>query len=329
MGFQNRVKQQPAPAVAGDFASTNPRASVTAPKGGYMAAPDYPAAIGGALGPALLVGRFAWANPATGLMSNYFQANSLLGFVHRENQTIITSFLGEQRLAIQAGFPATAQSQGDYWADFAASAPDAAGLSVYADPVTGIATAAAAGGSAVATGWTGAVSVAGLLTVTGAGAGAALAVGQAVVDPLGLIAPGSFIVALGTGAGGLGTYQLNQAPAVAIAAAAFTAYGKQETRYKLATPVAGIVSFTGVMAGSGATPLPDGVVAASAIAGGVLTRGQSIAGAGLPPFAAIVGQNSGAPGGAGNYQTNVFQIVASEAMTATAGTLGKISTWQA
>src|SRR5579859_5509376 len=99
MGFQNRVNLQPPPAVAGDFAGTNPRMSVTAPPGGFTAAPDYPQTFGGPLTEALVVGRFAWFNyatddsvvdgdlPAGGLASNYFQPNSVLGFVHREDQT--------------------------------------------------------------------------------------------------------------------------------------------------------------------------------------------------------------------------------------------------
>lgn len=393
MGFQTRVNQQPAPAVAGDFAGTNPRTSVTAPPGGYTVAPDYPASFGGALANALIVGRFSWANYLTGLMANYFQPASLLGFVHRESQSVITAFLDESRVAVQEGFPVTAHNQGDFWADFALSAPDAAGLVVYADPVTGQATADVTGQGVTVTGFNGAVSTAGLLTVTGAGTGT-FAVGQIVADAAGLIPPGSYITALVSGTGGTGTYQLNQAPAVAVSAAAFTAYGKIETRWKLATPVAGTQSFTGALAGTaGATftgvvsanvltvsaltgvlhsgdlisgagvasvPLgrqitgfpgsvgtyhfthgdvgseamtstntADGVLAVSALSGGPIVPPVQFAGAGVPVNALITGQLTGAVGSNGNYQTNLFQLIGSEAMTAAGGTLGKISTWQA
>jgi len=388
MGFQRTVNQQPAPAVPGDFAGTNPRASVVAPPNGYVAAPNYPATFGGALRDALIVGRFAWFNYATGLAANYLTQNSLIGFVHREVQTIITDFLGEQRMGVQQGFPVTGCSQGDFWADFSASAPDAAGLSVYADPVTGIATAGAPGAS-VTIAITASLASTGVLTVT-VTAGV-LAVGQLVAGAG--VPAGSFITAQLTGsAGSTGTYQLNQG--ATVGSEAMTAYGVQETRFKLATPVAGTVSFTGALAGSpGAqftgvvsgnvltvsaltgvlhqgdlvsgtgvvqvplgsqltgfpgsvgtynfthadvgseamttTSTPNGILAASAVSGGSLAPGERIVGASIPAWALILGQISGTSGGAGNYQTNLFQLIGSEAMTATQGHLGKISTWQA
>ena len=49
MGFQTTVNLQQAPAVAGDFATANPRASFPAGEGQYVA---------GASG--VTVGRFAW-----------------------------------------------------------------------------------------------------------------------------------------------------------------------------------------------------------------------------------------------------------------------------
>lgn len=316
MGFQKTVNQQPAPAVPGDFAGTNPRASVVAPPNGYVAAPNYPGSFGGALREALIVGRFAWFNYATGLAANYLTQNSLIGFVHREVQTIITDFLGEQRMGVQQGFPVTGCSQGDFWADFSASAPDAAGLSVYADPVTGIATAGAPGAS-VTIAITASLANTGVLTVTVTGG--VLAVGQLVVGAG--VPPGSFITAQLTGsAGSTGTYQLNQG--ATVGSEAMTAYGVQETRFKLATPVAGVVSLTGVIDAGG-------VLTASAVSGGSIAQGERLTGASIPAWALILGQTGGTPGGAGTYQTNYFVAVASEAMTATQGHLGKISTWQA
>ena len=55
-GFQKQVNLTPAPAVAGDFASTNPRASVPAGPGGLVA---------GLTG--VIVGQFAWVDPADGV----------------------------------------------------------------------------------------------------------------------------------------------------------------------------------------------------------------------------------------------------------------------
>lgn len=349
MGFQTRVNAQPPPAVAGDFAGTNPRMSVTAPPGGYTAAPDYPLTFGGALTEALVVGRFAWFNyatddsvvdgqlPAGGLASNYFQPNSIIGFVHREDQTVITKFLSESRLGVQQGFPVTGIVQGDVWADFSPG-PDNAGLVVYADPLTGKATAAASGQGVTLT-LTASVATTGVMTVTVTSG--VIAVGQVVQNAaLGLL-PGTFIVSQLTGsAGSTGTYQLNQAPAVAVGSGTITSYGKQATRWKLAQPVAGGSSFTGQFIGtmppSGSPFLPgpvaDGILTVTgSVTGQALAAGQLLTGVGLTPAAQILGQNAGGtPGGAGTYNTNVFIVQGSaETMTAAQGTLAKISTWQA
>lgn len=333
MGFQTRVNLQPPPAVAGDFAGTNPRMSVTAPPNGYQAAPDYPLTFGGALTEALVVGRFAWFDYATGLASNYFQPGSILGFVHREDQTVITKFLAESRVGVQQGFPVTGIVQGDVWADFAPG-PDAAGLVVYADPLTGKASAAASGqGVTIAT--TASVATTGVMTVTVTGG--VLAAGQVVQNAALGLPSGTFIVSqLSGSAGSTGTYQLNQAPAVAVGSGTVTAYGKQQTRWKLAQPVQGAASFTGQFVGDGASSpgpfaFPELTVTGS-VTNGPILAGMQLSGASgdIPGFAIITGQVSGTIGGDGVYSTNVALVQgSSETMTASQGTLGKISTWQA
>lgn len=344
MGFQTRVNQQPPPAVAGDFAGTNPRTSVTAPPGGYQAAPNYPLVFGGAATQeALIVGRFAWFNyasddsvshgglPAVALASNYFQPNSLLGFVHREGQTIITTFLADHRVGVQAGFPVTGMSQGDFWADFAPG-PATVGQYVYADPVTGAASAAPAGQSVTVTGATGAIVAAtGVMTIAGSPS-TTVAVGQAVVGAG--IPAGTFITNLISSTGGAGTVQLNQAPATNIGAESITLYGKQQTRWKLAQPVQGTATFTGQFVGDGTTSpgpfaFPELTVTGS-VTNGPIVPGMLLGGTGVPSFATILGQKSGTPGGDGVYITNVALLQgSSEPMTGSQGTLGKISTWQA
>lgn len=391
MGFQTRVNSQPVPGIAGDFAGCNPRASVSAPVGGYVAAPDYPLTVAGAVANALIVGRFAWANYANGLMSNYFQPASLLGFVHRESQTVITAFLDESRVAIQQGFPATSHNQGDFWADFAASAPDSAGAVVYADPLTGVASADVAGQGVTLT-LTAALANTGVLTVTVTSG--AIAPGQVLQNAaLGYPLP-TYIVSQLTGTtGSTGTYQTNVL-GVVVGSGTVTAYGKQETKYRLATPVAGGASFTGALtgttgatftgvitsnvltvsaltgvlhrgdlisgAGVAAVPLgpqltgfpggvgtyqltnanvgseamtsqatPDGKLTVSGVTG-TLSAGMLLKGTGVPGYAQITAQlPGGTPGGAGTYQTNLYTLIGSEAMTADQGTNGKISTWQA
>jgi hypothetical protein len=131
MPFQQSVNLQPAPAVAGDFASANPRASMLAGPGALVA---------GAAG--VTVGVFAWAS-AAGLVGNVQVAGLGYGFVHREQQALITAFLGETSNLVPAGFPITLHKAGDFWGKFAA--PAAVGQKVFASITDGTLSAAAAG----------------------------------------------------------------------------------------------------------------------------------------------------------------------------------------
>ncbi len=105
-GFQTFVNQQPAPAVVGDFASMNPRAVALAGPGAFRADLSAP----------VVVGNFAWGKQSDGIAYGSVQAGSVLGFVANELQTVITDFLGQSRLAVQAGFPVTLYTHGDFWA---------------------------------------------------------------------------------------------------------------------------------------------------------------------------------------------------------------------
>ncbi len=104
MPFQTQVKAQQAPAVAGDFASANPRASAVAPEGGFIA---------GAAG--VTVGRFAWIQ-ADGVTVLNTGSGKPHGFVHREQQALITEYLAEAGNVIPQGIPVTLMRTGDYFA---------------------------------------------------------------------------------------------------------------------------------------------------------------------------------------------------------------------
>ena len=204
-GFQDFVNAQPAPAEAGDFAGANPRMTVRAGAGGFVAE------ING-----VVVGRFAWGNPATGVASNANSANTLLGFVHRENQAIIVPFLQSYVLTILAGLNVSLYSRGDFWAEFTAGA--AIGASVYTDPVTGQASTSSGGGN-ILTPWfvattvevdasvTASIDGNGIMTVTAIGSGV-LEKGQYLS---GTGVPNNTIIEsqlTGT-AGSTGTYRVN------------------------------------------------------------------------------------------------------------------------
>src|SRR5579859_2141155 len=118
-GFQSSVAVQPAPAEAGDFASSNPRWNVLAGPGGLIAGPA-----------GVTIGRFVWfsddqidANGAPQIVNNFPDTTgpnpgavgAPAGFVHREMQALITAYLAEGAYVIPGGFMVTAMSGGDFW----------------------------------------------------------------------------------------------------------------------------------------------------------------------------------------------------------------------
>lgn len=130
MPFQSTVHNDPNPAVAGDFASANPRASRLAGPGAFVAG------SGGCN-----VGLFAWAD-ANGLVTN---AGSGVpsGFVHRDMQGLITTWLAEASMNIPEGLPVTLMSAGDFWAQTLTTAT--IGQKVFASNTDGTIKTGAAG----------------------------------------------------------------------------------------------------------------------------------------------------------------------------------------
>lgn len=129
MPFQTQVNQYPAPAVAGDFASANPRAAVLAGEGQFVAG------SGGAT-----VGLFAWA--ASGLVTNA-GSGAPTGFIHRDMEALITTFLAEDSMVIPEGLPVTLFSAGDFWVKTGTVAT--VGQKVFASNTTGGVQTGAAG----------------------------------------------------------------------------------------------------------------------------------------------------------------------------------------
>lgn len=123
-GFQNVVRAKAAPAVAGDFASTNPRASVLATEGNLVS----PAA-------GLIVGNFAFVSPTDQSVSNVYASGDQIGFLGRNQQALITQFLAAATVLVPGGFMVTLFDEGEFWAYFGNGAT--AGQEVYADEETG------------------------------------------------------------------------------------------------------------------------------------------------------------------------------------------------
>lgn len=205
-GFQTAVNLQPALAVEGDFASSNPTASYTPPEGGFVA---------GSAG--VTVAQFAWISSDGKTVTNAGQGKPD-GFVHREQQALITTYLAESGYVIPAGFGVTLMTKGDYW-DKATVAGATRGQKAFAKFQDGSMQAAAAGSTIAGASVTASQSGT-TLTVSAVSSGT-LAVGDLVTQASGTPA---YITALGTGTGGTGTYTLSVSQTVASGAATSTSY---------------------------------------------------------------------------------------------------------
>lgn len=299
-GFQKTVNLTPAPAVAGDFASSNPRATVLAGPGGLVAG------LGG-----VTVGKFAWvAADGVTVLSHGTQAAAPSGFVHREQQALIQTYLAESGMNIPQGFPVTLHNEGDFWAVNGGAGAFAVGDTVYANYADGT-VAQSAATNATATASMGA-------TFTASGSGTNLTV-SAVTGVLTVgetlsgtgIPAGTTIVSQTSGTtGGAGVYVTSQA--TTISAATGTSFGN--------------------------------VLTVTAVSSGTLEVGESVTGTGIPAGAVVASQISGATGGVGVYTLSVpaTAYAASTAITsvggvvatgwkaqsaAAVGELVKISTW--
>jgi len=301
-GFQKQVNLTPAPAVAGDFASTNPRASVPAGPGGLVA---------GLTG--VIVGQFAWVDPADGV-TTYSRGTAGVapnGFVHRDQQALITTYLAESGMVIPQGFPVTLFNEGEFWDKVGGATAATVGAAVYANYADGTMTVGSASTNASATG-----SVGATFTATGSGTNLTTSAVTGLIsigDTLGVttgITAGITIVSQTSGTtGGAGVYVTSAA--TTISAATGTCFGT--------------------------------VLNVSAVASGTIAVGDPITGTGMPTNAVISSQISGAGGGVGVYRLSVpaTAYAASTAIAAVGGVLTnfvcrsvaavgelvKISTW--
>jgi len=147
--FQNQVYINPAQAIPGDFASSNPMIYKLASTGKMVADAS-----------GVKVGQFVALNadgtcttvpgsaPSGGL--------SRIGFVHRENNAQITTFLAESGYTIQPGQPVAAFGQGDFFikADAITGTPTRGAIIAW-DTTTGLINVGATPtATLIDTGWT-------------------------------------------------------------------------------------------------------------------------------------------------------------------------------
>lgn len=227
MPFQTSVNQQPAPGLEGGWASANPRFSMLTPGNGDITLQSYTAWTAGA--PGVIVGRFAWANTATGVVTSANPGVSTVrcGFVHRYHPVVITTWLGETSMLLTTGLEVDVLDSADVWARFSAGA--AVGQKVFASYADGSAIAGTAGSAPTATGVT--VSMNNSVNLT-AVAGGTLVPGQPVSGAG--IPAGAYVVSVGTGTAVISAATTGGA-ATGVAVTQTTAF---ETRWTVDSPAA-------------------------------------------------------------------------------------------
>lgn len=288
-GFQTRTTVQPAIGIAGDFASANPRFSALAGAGAFVC---------GSAG--VIVGRFAWASMqnvddvgAPAIVDN-FGSGPVTGFVHREQQGLVTQYLQESSMFVPPGFPITLMSGGDFLAKNDGATQALPGMKAYANFADGTisfaATGSPAGGgtsttSTIAAGTSGVTaSITGnVMTVTAVSSGTlyngtvlsgtGVANGTQIVEQLLPLEPGEALR-------GIGRYAVS-VPEQDVASTAITG-------------TYGLLTISGTVAGT------YGV-------------GQTVSGGTTAAGTVITDLGTGT-GGAGTYIVNKTQTVASAAL---------------
>lgn len=284
--FPSQVGVLPAPAVAGDFCDTNPRYSVDAGPGGLVC---------GTAG--VFVGRFAWAtdqyldaNNAPAAVNN-FGSGLPTGFVHREQQGLITAYLASNSMFVPPGFGITLMSAAGLWVVNSGTTVALPGMFAFANFANGLAQFGA-GGTVGSTGI-------GAITINGS-------IGSATSTFNGSI-NGNILTAFGTAT------QLIVIGAVLSAGTAVPSGTFIVSQLNGVTGSAGgaqyVLSNGGLSVLLTSMSVSYGVLTAGTVTGGLLAPGMSITASGTALTAGtFIGQfGVGAGGGAGTYYLNNSQ----------------------
>lgn len=138
--FQTAINVNPAFAVAGDFATLNPRNAAIPAPGGPSGA-GFVAGTGG-----LTVGLFAWADTATNTILLNAGSGIPTGFCHRNLQAMITTYLAAASNVVPAGMGfGDLFSQGDFWVKNVGAGAAAVGMKAFASSTLGTIQFAATG----------------------------------------------------------------------------------------------------------------------------------------------------------------------------------------
>lgn len=283
-GFQQQVYARQAPGVAGDFCSMNPWFSFDAGPGGLVS--------GGPNG--VIIGRFGWVYPpidpdGTGTVVQNFGTGPVAGFVHREQQGTITTFLAYAGMTILPGQAMTLLNGGDFWVKNDGANAVVPGMKCYANFADGKATFAATGAPAQGASVTGSIAAAtgsftgsiddDVLTITAVGSGTAVVGG--LLSGTGVVT-GTRIVSQLTGTtGGIGTYRVS----IGLQSVASTTISETY-----------------------------GTLTVTAVGSGTLAVGQVLSGSGVTTGTTITAFGTGT-GGTGTYVVGTTQTAGSTTIT--------------
>ena len=281
-GFQTQVNPNWAPAVAGDFASTNPRFMDMAGPGGLIA---------GTAG--LTVGRFAWVDEPTGTVADNHASvgtGKPGGILHREQQALITVFLGQATQLVPSGYPVTLCRDADLWVMNEGATEAVPGNKAYAAYANGAASFAATGASTSgATSSAGSIA-AGTSSFTGVIADNVLTASAVT----GTIVPGATLSGTGVASGTQVEQQLTGTPG-----------GAGTYLVSIAEQTVASTTITGA----------HGVFTAGGTITGAFGIGDVLSGTGVTAGTVITALGTGS-GGAGTYYVSPSQTASSTAVTA-------------
>ncbi len=296
--FPNQVNATQTPAVAGDFASANPRKTVLAGEGGLVSGTGV---INGVTVQGAVVGRFAWTtygvtdNDNAPALLNTFGSGTPAGLVSRKQVGLITQYLATSVQYLQSGFQISAWSDVDLWVVNNGSGPSVVNQKAYAVYADGTTQFAAAN------------------TTPSGGSGSASSIAASTFSVTGSIAGDTFTAASGlTG---------NIYPGAAISGGTIAS---GTTIVSQLTPLLAGEALNGL--GRYTVSIPEQTVASTSVSGtyGTLTvggtvvsgfgPGQIITGSGVTAGSVITVQLTGTTGGAGTYVVNPSQTVGSEAI---------------
>lgn len=144
MAFQTSVEIYQSPAVEGDFASADPRAT-------YLAGDA--ALVADASG--VTIAAFGWVDSDTNSLVSSYGTAAPAGFVHRDHQGLIETLSDEAGMVIPEGYPVTLFTRGAFWVRSSTAAT--VGQKVFASTTDGSISTGTAGDTvsgAVETGFT-------------------------------------------------------------------------------------------------------------------------------------------------------------------------------